>query len=165
MKQRGFTLLELMLAIALGVILLAIGIPALSDLLKENTANYESERLMKHLRFARNEAISEQQTVSACLINNANQCVSSNSAQLLVFADTNNNSQLDNGETELARTPTFSSSAAITSTRTRVLFAPDGTSLGTNMTIKVCVSQEPEIDLVIAVSGRSSRTDTTTICP
>ncbi|WP_033135495.1 type IVa pilus pseudopilin TppE [Aeromonas finlandensis] len=165
MKQHGFTLLELMIAIALGVILLGIGIPSLGDLLKENTAKYESERLMKHLHFARNQAISDQQTVTACLINSNDQCVSTNPNQFLVFTDDNSNSRLDIGETELARTPAFASDAIISSTRTRVLFAPDGTSLGTNMTIKVCVSEEPEIDLVIAVSGRSSRTDTTTICP
>ncbi|MFB2857527.1 GspH/FimT family pseudopilin [Aeromonas allosaccharophila] len=165
MKNAGFTLMELMIAIALGVILLGIGIPSLGTLLKDSTANYESERLIKHLRFARSQAISDQQTVTACLINSSNQCVSTNPSQFLVFTDNNNNSRLDIGETELVRTPAFASDAIISATRSRVLFAPDGTSLGTNMTIKICVSEEPEIDLVIAVSGRSTRTDTTTICP
>lgn len=165
MKNSGFTLMELMIAVALGVILLGIGIPSLSSLLKDSTANYESERLMKHLRFARNQAINDQQTVTACLINSSNQCVLTNPSQFLVFTDDNNNSRLDSGETELSRTPAFESDVTISSTRTRLLFAADGTSLGTNMTIKVCVSDEHEIDLVIAASGRSSRTETTTICP
>ncbi|ELI6434339.1 type IVa pilus pseudopilin TppE [bacterium 19CA06SA08-2] len=165
MKQAGFTLLELMIAIALAVILLGIGIPSLGSLLQDNRANYESERLMKHLRFARNQAISDQQTVTACLVNTGNQCVTNSPSQLLVFTDSNSNARLDNGETELSRTPVFSADTSLSSTRTRVLFATDGTSLGTNMTISICVSGEPTINLVIAASGRSSKTDTAVICP
>lgn len=165
MKNSGFTLMELMIAITLGVILLGIGIPSLGTLLKNSRANYESERLIKHLRFARNQAISDQQTVTACLVNSGNECVDKQPVQLLVFIDDNDNSKLDNGETELSRTPAFSADATLSSTRPRVLFAPDGTSIGTNMTIRVCISEEPRIDLAIAQSGRSSKTESTTICP
>ncbi len=165
MKNAGFTLMELMIAIALGVILLGIGIPSLGSLLKDSTANYESERLIKILRFARTQAISDQQTVTACLINNDNECVEQDPVQLLVFIDDDGDAELDEGEVEIARTPAFTLDATISSTRPRVLFAADGTSLGTNMTVRVCISEEPRVDVVIAASGRSSKSETTSICP
>ncbi|MGE6125149.1 GspH/FimT family pseudopilin [Aeromonas rivipollensis] len=165
MKNNGFTLLELMVSISLAVILLGIGIPSLGSLLKDSNVEYETERLLKHLRFARNQAISDQQTVTACLVNGSDECVDKQPVQLLVFIDDNDNSKLDNGENELSRTSAVSADATLSSTRPRVLFAPDGTSIGTNMTIRVCISEEPRIDLAIAQSGRSSRTETTTICP
>lgn len=40
--EKGFTLLELMIAVSLGVILLGIGAPAMSSLLNENALKFES---------------------------------------------------------------------------------------------------------------------------
>ena len=44
---KGFTLLELMIAVSLGVILLGIGAPAISSLLSENSLRFESRTLLK----------------------------------------------------------------------------------------------------------------------
>ena len=58
---KGFTLLELMIAVSLGIILLGIGAPAMSSLLSENSLRFESRTLLKYLRFARSQAIDNQQ--------------------------------------------------------------------------------------------------------
>lgn len=44
---KGFTLLELMIAVSLGVILLGIGAPAMSSLLSENALRFESRNILK----------------------------------------------------------------------------------------------------------------------
>ena len=50
---KGFTLLELMIAVSLGVILLGIGAPALSSLLSGNALHFESRNILKNMIFAR----------------------------------------------------------------------------------------------------------------
>ena len=91
---KGVTLLGLMIAVSLGVILLGIGAPAMSSLLSENSLRFESRTLLKYLRFARSQAIDNQQSVTACLANASDNCVTANPTQLLVFVD--NDAPADN---------------------------------------------------------------------
>lgn len=164
---KGFTLLELMIAVSLGVILLGIGAPAMSSLLSENSLRFESRTLLKYLRFARSQAIDNQQSVTACLANASDNCVTANPTQLLVFVD--NDSPRDNilnhSDQFLARTAAFSGTLTIANNRISTTFSPDGTSLGSNATISLCSSGNAQVNLVIAQSGRSSQSTQANVCP
>ncbi|MFM5278515.1 GspH/FimT family pseudopilin [Aeromonas caviae] len=165
---KGFTLLELMIAIALGVILLGIGVPAMSSLLNENTLKFESQTILKYLRFARSQAIDNQQSVTACLADANDKCVTTNPTQFLVFVDSagnNKNNVLNNGEQLLARSAAFPRTLTATNDRVSTTFSPDGTSIGTNATLSLCSPGNAQINLVIASSGRSSQSTQANICP
>ncbi|MFQ2751012.1 GspH/FimT family pseudopilin [Aeromonas caviae] len=162
--EKGFTLLELMIAVSLGVILLGIGAPAMSSLLNENALKFESRTLLKYLRFARSQAIDNQQSVTVCLANAGDNCVTANPTQFLVFVDGNGNDIFNNGEQILARSPQLSDSLTAANNRTSTTFSPDGTSLGTNATITLCRSGNAQINLVISPSGRTTQSTQANIC-
>lgn len=164
---KGFTLLELMIAVSLGVILLGIGAPAMSSLLSENSLRFESRTLLKYLRFARSQAIDNQQSVTACLANANDNCVTANPTQLLVFVDNDSprDNILNNSDQFLARTAAFSGTLTIANNRISTTFSPDGTSLGSNATISLCSSGNAQVNLVIAQSGRSSLSTQANVCP
>lgn len=164
---KGFTLLELMIAVSLGVILLGIGAPAMSSLLSENSLRFESRTLLKYLRFARSQAIDNQQSVTACLANASDNCVTANPTQLLVFVDNDAPADniLNNSDQFLARTAAFTGTLTISNNRISTTFSPDGTSLGSNATISLCSSGNAQVNLVIAQSGRSSQSTQANVCP
>lgn len=63
-KAHGFTLIELMVAIAVLAVLLAIGIPSFRDYIADQRARAAAEELMLGLTLARSEAIKRNATVT-----------------------------------------------------------------------------------------------------
>ena len=76
---------------------------------------------------------------------------------MLVFIDTNQDRQLDitSGDILLSATEPFLEKHTVTANRQFVQFSPDGTAIGTNMTLRFCISQTPQVDIIISPSGRS----------
>ena len=54
---RGFTLLELMVAIAVLAILVTVGVPSFRDLIQNNRVTTQTNELVSALNFARTEAV------------------------------------------------------------------------------------------------------------
>ncbi|WP_258224558.1 GspH/FimT family pseudopilin [Aeromonas sp. HMWF014] len=165
MKNNGFTLLELMITISLLVILLGIGIPSLKSLLSENSLSFQSQMLLKHMRFARSQAIDNQQTVTACLADASNKCVQNNPTYYLVFVDSNNNNELNSGEILLSSSQQLADGITATANRISTTYSLDGTSIGTNATLSLCETGQIKINIVTAQSGRSSSAPQATVCP
>lgn len=63
-RQPGFTLLELMFAIAVGGVLLALALPSYDALIKNNCRTTAANALVTSLQFARSEAVKRRQRVS-----------------------------------------------------------------------------------------------------
>lgn len=165
---KGFTLLELMISVSLGVILLGIGAPAMSSLFNENALKFESYNILKYMRFARSQAIDNQQAVTACLANASDNCVTNDPSHLLVFVDDNGNNVLNNGELLLARTSVFSRAITASNSKISSTFSPDGTrnlSDNDDHTISLCSPGNAQIDLVTPPAGRTSQSTQATICP
>lgn len=57
MRHRGFTLIELMVAVAVLAILLSIGVPAFGTMIDAQRLDNEAHRLMRSVQFTRNEAV------------------------------------------------------------------------------------------------------------
>ncbi|MFB1487585.1 MULTISPECIES: GspH/FimT family pseudopilin [unclassified Thiocapsa] len=63
---RGFTLLELMVTVAIAAILLTLGVPSFRDLVQNNRAATQVNALVTALSLARSEAVRRGQHVSIC---------------------------------------------------------------------------------------------------
>ncbi|KMT66317.1 GspH/FimT family pseudopilin [Catenovulum maritimum] len=72
--QQGFTLLELMIALALIGIGLTLGLPALQQTLLESRVNNAILSLNKDIITARSYAVSYETTVTLCHLNTSNEC-------------------------------------------------------------------------------------------
>ncbi len=65
-SQLGFTLIELMAALALAAILIALAVPSFTGLIERNRMESEVNRWLTDINFARSEAIKLGKQVSIC---------------------------------------------------------------------------------------------------
>lgn len=100
---KGFTLVELITAMALVAILLTAGIPGLSTLLHNSRLTTAINDFVSHVHFARSEAIRRGSRVTLCKSADGTSCTTQGDwAQgWLVFSDPNHNARLDADETLL----------------------------------------------------------------
>lgn len=111
MKQAGVTLLELMVVLGISAILLVIGIPSFSGLIKSNRLVNATNELVTALHLARSEAIKRNSRVVLCASLTGASCVGSGDWRQgwLIFHDLNNNAQADDGERVIETRPAFGS--------------------------------------------------------
>lgn len=64
--SKGFTLVELMVTIAVAAILLAIGVPSLTSLYEGTRSTNEIRKISDVFAFARNQAVNYGATVTVC---------------------------------------------------------------------------------------------------
>jgi len=108
-KQHGFTLIELMVALALIAIVITLSTP-LSNFYKQNRVTSVEHEFVSSLNLARSTAVGTATPVSVCRTtqNNPNACAGpdANGANTweggwIVFSDSNSNCTIDAGETVL----------------------------------------------------------------
>jgi len=102
--QSGFTLLELMVVLAIAGVLFAVGIPAMGNFIRNSRITSAANDVMAALHFARSEAVKRRQPVTLCTstsaVTDANPTCA-NSPFLtgwIAFVDLNQSGQRDAGE-------------------------------------------------------------------
>jgi type IV fimbrial biogenesis protein FimT len=165
MKEGGFTLVELLVSLAIMVILLTIAIPGYAFLINANRAAAVTNELISAIHFARSEAIKRGMRVTICKTNDADAVspACSNDANWeqgwLVFADGGIRGVVDSGDTLLRAQGRASPGTAITSTNYEkfISYLPGGVSQGSNGlangTLQVCVAGNRR-DIIINATGR-----------
>ncbi len=88
-RMRGFTLIEMLMTMAIAAILLTIGIPSFRYVTNSNRIAGELNGLLGDLQFARAEAIKEGRTVTVCVSSDGANCANSTTWQSgwIVFSD------------------------------------------------------------------------------
>lgn len=101
-KVSGFTLIELVVTIAIVVILMAIADPSYKYITNSNRIASEVNGLLGDLQFARSEAIKEGRSVTVCVSSDGATCTNSTlwHKGWIVFSDPNNNASVDTGTGE-----------------------------------------------------------------
>lgn len=65
-RQRGFSMIELMVTVAVAAILLAVAVPNLRSFMRRNTIASETNDLIGDLQFARSSAVNRRSLVAVC---------------------------------------------------------------------------------------------------
>ena len=101
-KQQGFTLIELMVTLALVAILVTIGIPGFSNIIRDNRLVTGTNDLVTSMSLARSEAIRRGVPVTVCASNTGTDCTASAWNQgWIVFTDQGTADTVDGTDTIL----------------------------------------------------------------
>ena len=122
-RQQGFTLVELMITLAVVIVLLAVGIPLFGRILSTNQAAAEVNSLVTALQLARNEAVNRGRPVTLCAGTAA--CGASWANGWMVYEDLDSDGTLDAGE-NILRIWADPPNAAFTTTANALTFSPVG---------------------------------------
>ncbi len=106
--QAGFTLLELMVVLAIAGVLMAVAIPAMGNFIRNSRITGAANDVMAGFHFARSEAIKRRVPVTLCTSANSQAANPTCAASPLLtgwvaFVDTNQNGQVDVGEAVLTQ--------------------------------------------------------------
>lgn len=109
-KSNGFTLIELMVTLAIIAVLMGIGTPSYRYITNSSRISSEINSLVGELQFARAEAIKQGLPVTVCASTNGTSCSSTNTWQggWIVFLDINGNAAVDTGDAILRKQASFS---------------------------------------------------------
>jgi type IV fimbrial biogenesis protein FimT len=126
-RQHGFNLLELMVGITVLGVLLGLGIPSFTEMIRTNRLAEQSNELVAALNYARSEALKQGVRVSVCP-GSGGACTGAAdwSAGILVFTDdTGTTGTLDAGDVVVQSWPA-ASSGFISGGPTAFTFSPSG---------------------------------------
>lgn len=167
---RGFTLIELMAAIAVLGILLSMAVPSFQSMLLRSRLTSQTSDLVADVLYARSEAAARGRWIVICPSSDGSTCSSTDWADgRVVFVDSDRDGARTSGEpllrsvSLLSGTPTLTLSGFSTS---YLAFNPYGglAPSGNAGTVKICLPAFAEGRLVtIGANGRPSSTSAT--CP
>ena len=128
-RPTGFTLIELMIAVAVAAVLTAVALPSFNGLLRSNRVASTSNNLLTGINLARSEAIKANRGGGICASANGTTCSASTAdwnAGWIVWADLNNNSTLDLVPDERVRVEGAQRQVALTASAAAVAFNARG---------------------------------------
>lgn len=164
MKNQGFTLLELMIAIAVLSIIALYAVPGMGTLMRNNQVTTAKNALVASLQIARAESATTGRNVVLCPSSNGRQCqtVGDWSQGWLIYRDDNLNGRFDPMEslvlthTQAAGTLTIRTSDG----RRKLTYRGYGRADGSNVRFVFCdAGLSTGGQVVVANSGRIRSTD------
>lgn len=159
--RRGFTLVEIMITLAVAAILAAMAVPAMQQVMAARATDSAAEDLVASLRLARSEALKRGYPVSVCASVDGASCAGSNvqwKAGWLVFTDDNRDGVLNGSEKAIrVRSASGKGVGDIVTATAFVTFERNGTA--------IAGSQQPiELRPNITASSSAYPTAVRTVC-
>lgn len=119
-SHNGFSLIELMVVIAIIAIIAGIGVPSFRTLTLDSRLNSTANQLLGALRLARSEAITLRSNITVCAANTSNSACASGT-------DWSGGMLLLNGTEVIRVIPAAASGLTITSSHNSAAFRANGT--------------------------------------
>jgi len=158
-RNRGFTLIEAVIALAIVGVLIGVAVPAWSGVIESTHASSAKAALLETLIRSISHAAAAGSEVVLCP-GDSSGCRSTVdwSGGWIAYADIDGNRQRGANETLLQAEPPLAGKVHLRSTtgRTRLVFQPNGGNAGSNVTFTLCDGRgaEQATTLVLANDGR-----------
>lgn len=168
--QQGFTLLELLVALAIAGVLFGVAVPSMNTLLTTMRVHGASHQLTAEFALARALAISRNTPVTACP-SDGQRCLAGSdwSDGWIVFTDPGRRNQPDSPDAIVSHHQARRDGIRIHSTqgRPRLRYLPTGMSGGSNLTVSICNANRLHARIIVNNAGRtrSERASKGTPCP
>jgi len=152
----GFTLIELMIGIAVAAILFGLAVPQFSTVTQNARMTSARNGLYAAMQLARTEALTRRVHVVVCASADGESCSASWDSGALVFVDTNRNRQRESSERLLTQfSPDSFKNLDVKGGRRLTSFGPDGRSGGSNQTLAFCAPGRADgLSVVVSNAGR-----------
>lgn len=150
-KQRGFTLIELMVILAIFGIVVGFGVPQISRIIQNNRIVSSLNSLSAHLSYARSEAVKRSSNVSVVPQDNQNWLLG-----WQVFTDPNADGLLDAGEQQLRIVDNLNIPNNITIGTAGNFVTFNGQGVAAAETFTLIDPPNPDRTLTISVTGHVS---------
>jgi type IV fimbrial biogenesis protein FimT len=165
-KYIGFTIIEILVSLAILLSLIAIGIPSLNNFIIYMRVDNEISSMHRMLLLARNSAINNELYVTICPLNNDKKCITDWSEKLSVFNDINKNRSYEPniGESIIKTKPAIRPNDKLQygKGRNALIYGPTGHLViwGGNATFKYCPHNHANKSrgIVVSTSGRVYKT-------
>lgn len=158
--ERGFTLVELMVTVAILAIIAGIAAPSFTNLIRSNRVTSAGNELVALMQVARSGAISNRATATVCPSTDGSTCAAATGNRWIATVT-------KNGATTVLRDSTFSTGVSVAGSpnlagaNNKFTFTPNGFSAvgaNTSGTVGVCVGElsgQNDIDVSASI-GRIS---------
>jgi type IV fimbrial biogenesis protein FimT len=171
----GFTIIELMIALAMVAIIVSIGMPSFTQMVANQRLTSLANDLVGDVLFARSEAAGRGARVTICASANGSTCLGTTPADWsrgrLVFSDINANGALDTGEpiikvTQISTQTSVNSAIAVVPDSNWIAFGAYGgmTPAGASSIFRICVASS-NIGRQVAINLMGRPLVTTVACP
>lgn len=169
--DRGFTLIELMITIAVLAVLLTIGIPSFSEAMLGSRLSSYANEFVASANLARSEAIKRNSRVGLCVSSDGVSCLTSGGWDQgwVVFHDSDNNGVFGSGELVLQRQQALAGGFSMTAAGDLRYIQFEATGIGaTAATLTICNKTAPSGSkqrvITLTAAGRLSVATTTGTC-
>jgi len=158
-RMRGFTLMEILTAMAVALVALCIGLPSFSQMLDRHRQLAATNEILAQLALARSWAISRGEPVALCPSTDQQQCESRVewSGNWIIYADPDGNRQ-PNRSSDILTTSVAPGSPKLrvlsSSGRPQMRYLADGRGAGSNLTLRLCNSATVVAEVVVSATGR-----------
>jgi type IV fimbrial biogenesis protein FimT len=141
-SARGFTLVELMMGLAVAAILFGIALPSFNAMIERQRLIAAQHALIGGFHYARSLAISERRNAAICPSSDGLRCRSGGvwDSGWLIYVDSNRNGQRDDSEPvrRMQLSPQAPLQVRSSSARPQAVFRPNGGSGASNLTLRLC---------------------------
>ena len=161
MRAHGFTLVELMITVAILAVIVGIGLPSFTGIVAQNRVTASINDFHAGLRLARSEAVKRNANVVFCASSNQTACTGGWGSGWLVYQDVDGDGTVDSGEiirvgdaVQTGYTLTF------TSATSAITFAARGMTSGQSGTFKLCDKDKKASyarGIILLVTGATRR--------
>jgi type IV fimbrial biogenesis protein FimT len=163
-REQGFTLLELMTAVTVAAVLLAVGVPSLRDLTIRQRITGAAQDLHIDLTLARNEAVTRATNVTVCPSTDLVTCTNDGWVNgRLIFIDANADGVVDVGELVVKQTPALATGLTAGPAAGFVTFNSLGQTAA--LTIGICQTGYVGRNIDIKTTGHASVVTPAVTCP
>nr|WP_180961201.1 MULTISPECIES: GspH/FimT family pseudopilin [unclassified Shewanella] len=155
-KKHGFTLIELMVTLAVSATLIAIAVPSFTALYAYIRADTNIRKIQQSIQLARNHAITYGIRVTVCPIEHQ-RCSANWHENISIFTDTGQSNIIDGNDRLVYLLGPFNPRDTIVFNRVSIKFQPDGLAAGSNGTLKYCPDSTRSSYAKAIVINRSGR--------